>query len=110
MKNTATNEIVTEPGAALFIFIGAVPSTEWLDGGVCRVAQKLALTRQELRLGDAARNWKLDRDPFLLETSIPGVFAAGDVRRGSGKRITMAVGDGAMAVISVWQYRALAGL
>ena len=54
--------------------------------------------------------WKLDRDPFLLETSVPGIFAAGDVRHGSGKRVATAVGEGAMAVMSVWQYRAQSGL
>ncbi|HUG61669.1 MAG TPA: pyridine nucleotide-disulfide oxidoreductase, partial [Methylomirabilota bacterium] len=54
--------------------------------------------------------WTLDRDPFLLETSVPGVFAAGDVRHGSGKRVSAAVGEGSMAVMMVWQHRALAGL
>lgn len=54
--------------------------------------------------------WPQERDPFLLETSVPGVFAAGDVRHGSGKRVATAVGEGAMAVMSVWQYRAINGL
>ena len=54
--------------------------------------------------------WPLERDPFLLETSVAGVFAAGDVRHGSGKRVATAVGEGAMAVMSVWQYRAINGL
>ncbi|MGE3798932.1 MAG: hypothetical protein AB7G88_13955, partial [Thermomicrobiales bacterium] len=51
------------------------------------------------------KRWPLDRDPFLLETCAPGVFAAGDVRQGSGKRVATAVGEGATAVMSVWQYR-----
>ena len=94
---------------AMFVFIGAVPPTDWLRETVLCDERGFVLTGPDvLTAGGGA--WKLDRDPFLLETSIPGIFAAGDVRHGSGKRVATAVGEGAMAVMSVWQHRALTGL
>jgi thioredoxin reductase (NADPH) len=93
----------------LFVFIGAVPPTDWLAGAVLLDERGFVLTGPEV-LAAGKGSWKLDRHPFLLETSVPGVFAAGDVRHGSGKRVATAVGEGAMAVMSVWQYRSLAGL
>jgi thioredoxin reductase (NADPH) len=93
----------------MFVMIGAVPPTDWLAGAVLLDERGFVLTGPDvLAAGKGA--WKLDRDPFLLETSVPGVFAAGDVRHGSGKRVATAVGEGAMAVMSVWQHRSLAGL
>ncbi|MQA00233.1 MAG: response regulator [Dehalococcoidia bacterium] len=96
---------------AMFVFIGATPPTNWLAGGLERDDHGYILTGQDLVAADRTnRTWPLDRAPFLLETSVPGVFSAGDVRHGSGKRVAAAVGEGAMAVMSVWQQRAAGGL
>ena len=88
---------------ALFVFIGQQPRSAWLEGVVERDDQGFLLTGPDVT---AERGWKLDRDPFLLESSMPGVFAAGDVRHRSVKRIASAVGEGAMAVQFVHQYLA----
>ena len=83
----------------LFIFIGARPRTAWLDGLIERDDRGFILTGRDLmKDGKLPKGWTLDRDPSLLETNIPGVFAAGDVRHGSVKRIASAVEEGAMAV------------
>jgi thioredoxin reductase (NADPH) len=85
--------------AYLFVFIGAEPRTEWLEGVVARDAKGFVLTGPDLlRDGQRPRGWNLDRDPYYLETSAPGVFAAGDVRANSIKRVASAVGEGAMAI------------
>src|SRR5690606_25685136 len=89
---------------ALFVFIGMAPRTAWLDGLVERDEAGFLLTGHEL--GTAPRDWPLERLPLPLETSIPGVFAAGDVRVGSVKRVASAVGEGAMAVRFVHQHLA----
>jgi thioredoxin reductase (NADPH) len=81
--------------AAAFVFIGQQPRTGWLEGVVARDERGFILTGADI---DASRGWNLDRDPFLLESSIPGVFAAGDVRHESVKRIASAVGEGGMAI------------
>ena len=88
-----------EPVAGLFVLIGADPRTAWLGDGVLLDDHGFVLTGDELR-HDArfAGAWPLDRDPYLLETSVPGVFAAGDVRSGSVKRVAAAVGEGSMCV------------
>jgi thioredoxin reductase (NADPH) len=83
----------------LFVFIGAEPRTEWLDGVVTRDAKGFVLTGPDLlRDGQRPRGWSLERDPYYLEASAPGVFAAGDVRANSIKRVASAVGEGAMAI------------
>ena len=83
----------------LFVFIGAVPNTEWLEGRVARDPQGFILSGPDLKQnGKFGHNWPLKRDPYMLETSRPGVFVAGDVRKGSIKRLASAVGEGAMAV------------
>ncbi|MFB7272650.1 FAD-dependent oxidoreductase, partial [Streptomyces sp. NPDC056244] len=89
----------------LFVFIGAEPRTEWLDGVVARDALGFVLTGPDL-LADGQRppGWTLPRDPYHLESSVPGVFAAGDVRAASLKRVASAVGDGAMAISLVHRY------
>lgn len=110
LKNTLTGERDCVEGTALFVFIGAMPLTNWLDGAVSRDEKGFVLTGPEATKAQDSNAWTLERDPFLLETNIPGVFAAGDVRHGSGKRVATAVGEGAAAVMSVWQYRALVGL
>ena len=94
------------PLAAIFVFIGQQPRTEWLEGTVARDPGGFVLTGAQLTEdGKRPAGWGLDRDPFLLESSVPGIFVAGDVRYRSVKRIASAVGEGAMAVQFVHQYR-----
>jgi thioredoxin reductase (NADPH) len=83
----------------LFVFIGAEPRTEWLDGVITRDGRGFVLTGPDLLVdGRRPRGWDLDRDPYYLEASAPGIFAAGDVRANSIKRVASAVGEGAMAI------------
>ena len=86
----------------LFIFIGAAPRTSWLDGVVARDDHGFVLAGPDFNADDA--DWAQDRQPYHLETSVPGVFAAGDVRSESAKRVASAVGEGAMAVMFVHRY------
>jgi thioredoxin reductase (NADPH) len=103
----ATGSIDRVPANALFIFIGAEPSTEWLDGFVQRDERGFLLTGQDLlKNGQRPKGWQLDRDPGLLETSVAGVFAVGDVRHGSVKRVASGVGEGSIAIQFVHQYLA----
>ncbi|MEC3998276.1 FAD-dependent oxidoreductase [Actinacidiphila sp. DG2A-62] len=89
----------------MFVFIGAAPRTDWLDGTVRRDRHGFVLTGPDLDDGDGApAGWEPDRPPYHLETSVPGVFAAGDVRSESAKRVASAVGEGAMAVMLVHRY------
>jgi thioredoxin reductase (NADPH) len=91
--------------AAMFIFIGSTPRSDLAAGLVERDAGGFILTGPDLRVdGRLPRSWNLERDPFLLETSLPGVFAAGDVRHGSSKRVAAAVGEGSSAVGMVHKY------
>ena len=100
-----TGERETVPVTALFIFIGAAPRTDWLDGVIERDAQGFILTGPELlREGKRPRGWTADRDPYLLEASVPGIFAVGDVRKGSVKRVASGVGEGSVAISFVHQY------
>ncbi len=92
--------------SALFIFLGASPSTGWLGDAVRRDALGFIYTGPDL---PADAGWSLDRDPFLLETSTPGIFAAGDVRYGSVKRVASAVGEGSITVQFIHQYLADVG-
>ena len=88
-----------------FVFIGAAPRTDWLDGVVARDPRGYVLAGPDLlRDGAPPAGWTLDRPPYHLETSVPGVFAAGDVRSESAKRVASAVGEGAMAVMLVHRY------
>src|SRR6266567_4767573 len=89
----------------LFVFIGAAPCTEWLDGVVERDPKGFLLTGPDLLVGGRRpTGWPLDRDPYHLEGSVPGIFAAGDVRANSVKRVASAVGEGAMAIQLVHRY------
>ena len=89
----------------LFVFIGAAPHTEWLDGVVERDRKGFVVTGPDLLAGgQPPRGWPLDRDPYYLEASVPGVFAAGDARANSVKRVASAVGEGAMAIQLVHRY------
>ncbi|WP_254721793.1 NAD(P)/FAD-dependent oxidoreductase [Kovacikia minuta] len=97
----------TVPAKSLFIFIGASPQTDWIAGLVERDPQGFILTGPDLmREGKPPRGWTLDRAPFLLETNVPGIFAAGDVRYGSIKRVASGVGEGAIAVQFIHRYLA----
>ena len=103
--NKDTQEVTCLPAAAMFIFIGASAHTDFLDGGVKRNSAGFILTGSDLiEAGKYPVGWNLKRDPFLLETSVPGIFAAGDVRSGSTKRVASAVGEGAVCVSFVHQY------
>ena len=105
ITNSARGETDTVPTSSLFIFIGAAPKTGWLDGLVARDGRGFILSGPDLMQdGKRPRGWRPDRDPFLLETSVPGVFVAGDVRHGSIKRCASAVGEGSIAVQFVHQY------
>jgi thioredoxin reductase (NADPH) len=93
------------PANYLFIFIGAQPHTEWLDSLIERDERGFILTGPDLmRDGKRPRGWQLERDPYLLETSVPGIFAVGDVRKGSIKRVASGVGEGSVAISFVHQY------
>lgn len=105
IQNVLTGEIQIVPANSLFIFIGAVPRTEWLDGVVARDERGFIITGPNLKHdGHRPKGWTLDRDPFLLETNVPGVFAVGDVRHGSVKRVASGVGEGSICVQFVHQY------
>lgn len=103
-RGTGVSEEV--PSSWLFIFIGAAPRTEWLGLDIARDDKGFVVTGQDLLASAYAGRWQLPRPPFALETSVPGVFAAGDVRLDSMKRVASAVGEGAMAVYSVHRYLA----
>ncbi|HZA05620.1 MAG TPA: NAD(P)/FAD-dependent oxidoreductase, partial [Propionibacteriaceae bacterium] len=93
--------------AYLFVFIGAAPLTDWLPSELVRDRNGFVVTGPELVAGGRRPDtWDVDRDPYLLESSIPGVFAAGDVRAQSVKRVASAVGEGALAVTLVHRYLA----
>ena len=100
-----TNKVERVPASAMFIFIGALPRTDWLGGVVERDERGFLLTGPDLmRDGQRPKGWTLDRDPFLLETNVPGLFAVGDVRHGSVKRVASGVGEGSVAVQFIHQY------
>ncbi len=95
----------TAEAAGLFIFVGAAPHSDFLDGVVLRNERGFVLTGPDLRIdGRMVPEWPLRRDPFLMETSVPGIFAAGDVREGVVRRVASAVGQGAVAVSLVHKY------
>ena len=100
-----TNKVERVRATSMFIFIGALPQTDWLSDLVERDDRGFILTGPDLiREGQRAKGWALDRDPFLLETNVPGIFAVGDVRHGSVKRVASGVGEGSVAVQFIHQY------
>src|ERR1700742_3826578 len=97
----------TVPASGLFIFIGAAPNTDWLPETIMRDANGFLLSGPDLKVdGKLVKSWNQDREPYLLETSVPGVFVAGDVRHGSIKRVASAVGEGSISVQFIHQYLA----
>jgi thioredoxin reductase (NADPH) len=106
LRDVRSGATETVSAHALFIFIGALPHTEWLQGSIARDASGFVLSGRELKADDVSPRWPLQRDPLPLESSTPGVFVAGDVRRGSTKRVASAVGEGAMAVQLIHEYLA----
>jgi thioredoxin reductase (NADPH) len=100
-----TGGVDTVPANHLFVFIGAAPRTDWLDGVLARDERGFVATGPDLLVdGQRPAGWPLQRDPYFLESSVPGVFVAGDVRAQSVKRVASAVGEGAMAVTLVHRY------
>jgi thioredoxin reductase (NADPH) len=100
-----TNKVERVPASSMFIFIGALPRTDWLAGTVERDERGFIRTGPDLMQGgQRPKGWSPDRDPFLLETNVPGIFAVGDVRHGSVKRVASGVGEGSVAVQFIHQY------
>ncbi|MGA7034896.1 MAG: FAD-dependent oxidoreductase, partial [Pseudolabrys sp.] len=106
VRNSENNEVRRHESSGLFIFIGADAETEWLPQDIARDARGYVLTGDDLK---KAGRWSLSRDPYLLETSAPGIFACGDVRLSPVKRVASAVGEGSMAIAFVHQYLAYSG-
>jgi len=105
IRNNKTNTTETVSAGALMIYAGAIPRTDWLAGIVERDALGYIISGQHLvATGKRPVGWTADRDPFYLETSVPGIFVAGDVRHRSAKGVTSGVGEGAMAVKLIHQY------
>jgi len=105
LRDSSTGGTETVDAQVLFVFIGAAPLTGWLDGVVARDARGFVVAGPDLSVeGQRPRGWELDRAPYHLETSVPGVFVAGDARAESAKRVASAVGEGAMAVMLVHRY------
>ena len=99
------NQVTKVPASSLFIYIGAMPKTDWLEGVVERDDKGFILSGADLkRNGKLPAGWTEDRDPGLLETSVPGIFVVGDVRKGSVKRVASGVGEGSIAIQFIHQY------
>ncbi|MEO9870050.1 FAD-dependent oxidoreductase [Ekhidna sp.] len=107
LKNSSLNTTEEKEGTALFIFIGAKPMTDWIELDLIKDQRGFLETGPALiKYENFEKNWKLKREPFLLETCIPGIFAAGDVRAGAMNRVASAVGEGSMAIKFVHEYLA----
>jgi thioredoxin reductase (NADPH) len=104
VRDCRTGRVETVPATALFLMIGAQPHTEWLPETICRDERGYLLTGSDLPEGE----WQLERGRLMLETSMPGVFAVGDARHGSTKRVASAVGEGSVVIEQVHQLLAAA--
>jgi thioredoxin reductase (NADPH) len=97
----------TVQASGLYIFIGAAPNTDWLPDSIMRDANGFLLSGSDLKVdGKMVKGWNQGREPYLLETSVPGIFVAGDVRHGSVKRVASSVGEGSISVQFIHQYLA----
>ncbi len=104
---TDTGKVERVPATSMFIYIGAMPRTDWLEGTLVRDDRGFVVAGPDLiRDGKLPASWNVNRPPFLLESSLPGVFVVGDVRHGSIKRVASAVGEGAIAVQFIHRYMA----
>ncbi len=107
IENLDTHQKENYDASALYIFIGAKPFTDWLSDDILKDDKEFLITGRDLINDEAfSKLWKLERDPYLLETSCPGIFAAGDVRSGAMNRVASAVGEGSMAISFVHKYLA----
>jgi thioredoxin reductase (NADPH) len=107
IENLDTHQKENYDASALYIFIGAKPFTDWLSDDILKDDKEFLMTGRDLINNEAfSKLWKLERDPYLLETSCPGIFAAGDVRSGAMNRVASAVGEGSMAISFVHKYLA----
>jgi thioredoxin reductase (NADPH) len=105
LENFETGERITDEAGALFIFIGARPVTDWIKLNIFKDSKGFIETGRDLFKSDNfKKTWKLGRDPYPLETCIPGIFSAGDVRSGAMNRVASAVGEGAMAIKLINEY------
>jgi thioredoxin reductase (NADPH) len=105
LRDTIDGSTETTQAQLLFLFIGAAPLTDWLDGVVVRDPLGFVVAGPDLSVnGERPEGWELDRMPYHLETSVPGIFVAGDARAESAKRVASAVGEGALAVMLVHRY------
>ncbi len=105
IENLETGEVTKRNADALYIFIGAKPMTDWISDEIIRDEKDYVVTGRSLNsYSEFGKSWKKDRDPYLLETSVPGIFAAGDVRSGAMNRVASAVGEGAMTISMVHRY------
>jgi thioredoxin reductase (NADPH) len=103
-KRTGDTEVLQT--GYVFVFIGATPHTRWLEGNVACDARGFVLTGPDLDEATDLRGWPLERSPYLLETNVPGIFASGDARHGSVKRVASAVGEGSVAVYFIHEFLA----
>ena len=102
---STSGETVTVPASSLFVFIGATPHAQCVEGLVECDERGFILSGPDLlREGQRPKGWQLDRDPALLETSVPGIFVVGDVRKGSVKRVASGVGEGSIAIQLIHHY------
>jgi thioredoxin reductase (NADPH) len=107
LRNVRTNQEQTLESSAMFVFIGAKPYTDWLGDKIIKDEKGFLITGRDLYNDETfKRSWKLEREPMMLETCVPGIFAAGDVRSGAMNRVASAVGEGAMAIKFVHEYLA----
>jgi thioredoxin reductase (NADPH) len=106
VRSTVDGSLSDLDEAAMFVFIGSSPHTEMVEGLLETDEKGYVFTGPDLPAGPGGRprGWTLDRDPFLFETNVPGIFAVGDVRAGSGKRVAAAVGEGSGCVGAVHRY------
>jgi thioredoxin reductase (NADPH) len=101
VRNRISEDVTRHPSGGLYVFIGADAQTGWLPPQIALDERGYVLTGPEMR---ATSEWSSARDPYLLETSVPGIFACGDVRSGPVKRVAAAVGEGSMCIAFVHQY------